>query len=91
MKDWMCDTFSFKNFIFQLAQHRFYFIFFLQSTVNKMSPSPRPSLIPDAAMETQQFQPSPDIEKESEASNQEKNEPNKSANRARESSCRYES
>lgn len=65
-------------------------LFFCLSIVNKMSPSPRPSLVPDAAMETQHFQPSPieNIEKESEASNQEKNEPNKSANRARESSCR---
>jgi hypothetical protein len=56
-----------------------------------MSPSPRPSLVPDAAaMETQNFQLSPpeNPEKEAEASNQEKNEPNKSANRARESSCR---
>ena len=55
-----------------------------------MSPNPRPSLIPDT-METQPLnQPSPPepIEKESETSNQEKNEPNKSANRARESSCR---
>jgi hypothetical protein len=59
-----------------------------------MSPNPRPSLIPDTAFETQPMtQPSPpeNAEKESEVTNQEKSEPNKSANRAREareSSCR---
>lgn len=53
--------------------------------------SPRPSLIPDAAIEAQNFSPPlENIEKESETSNQEKNEPNNksSTNRARESSCR---
>lgn len=60
--------------------------------VNKMSP--RPSLIPDTSYEPTMTQPmtqsSPpeNIEKPTEASNQEKNEPNKSTNRARESSCR---
>ncbi|CRL04425.1 CLUMA_CG017510, isoform A [Clunio marinus] len=60
-----------------------------QDKVNKMSP--RPSLIPDAVekIDTSTFSPPDVVEKESESSinqNLEKNEPNKTANRA--SSCR---
>lgn len=59
------------------------------SAVNKMSP--RPSLIPDMQQDMQQFQPHipENIEKDSDPTtnqNLEKNEPNKTANRA--SSCR---
>jgi hypothetical protein len=67
--------------------------------VNKMSPNQRPSIIPDAhTIETLHHVQSSSIletrttaEKEPESTtnlNNEKNEPNKTANRARESSCR---